>query len=226
MNSKLSLSIAAILAGTVYVGSIDERYPSCILSMPAGATTASVCPLKDKPAYLHIERKAIPLALTGSLTGVTFSTSMSTGHLTNSTPPVAMAAAACPEKEQGPLDDEPPVPGTMASEMPFLLRHSSANFFNHQLYPKRPQFIQPQQESNHIVVSPPPQCPDKDEAPLHLERKERIADAGAGTFQSGAFRPTSFQVRPQSFENPVPPFMPKRPNTLITILTPQVHKTA
>jgi hypothetical protein len=106
-------------------------------------------------------------------------------------------------------------------EMPFLLRNSSANFFNHQIDPRRREFIQPQQASNSIAVSASPTRAAQEEAPLHLELKESTADAGAGAFQPGAFQPSAFQVRPQFFENPVPPFMPKPPNTLITILTPK-----
>jgi hypothetical protein len=82
--------------------------------------------------------------------------------------PVAMASCLS-EKKQGPLHLERK-DLEAAPEMPFLLRTSSANSFNHQYVPGRREFIQPEHATNVILLMPP--CPEKTQGPLHLERKD------------------------------------------------------
>jgi hypothetical protein len=137
----LRMTIAGILGVAIVGNSIDEQIPACIRSMPAKAT----------------------------------------------------AAAACPDKAQAPFHLEPKHVGTLTpTEMPFLLRNSAANFINHQYVPERRQFVQPEQAGNLIVLTPP-SCPDKDRAPLHLERKDEqpvnvtiIPDPGSLVFNDYA----------------------------------------
>lgn len=85
-------------------------------------------------------------------------------------PPKAVAMASCPAHQMLPHDhrEKAITPEPPTEEMPFLLRNVAANYVNSEYVPRRREFIQPDQ-SNNLIVLNLPSCPDKDQAPPHVE---------------------------------------------------------
>jgi hypothetical protein len=277
-SRRLRMTIAGILGvAAITINSIDEQIPPCIRAIPAKAVAMASCPLQHPIPHYHDEVALTPI--TGQLTGTSQIVSISYGELTNATPE-SVVASDCPAKAQAPAHvegkDEAPT-----EEMPFLLRNAAANFFNQQYVPRRRNFIQLDQ-SNDLIVLMPPSCLDKDQAPLHLERKDEFAlavnttitpdtgffvlngqtadlltgppDKGDGmelAYKSApcpekdqaplhiepeggrpTFRPTTgirmVSTQSQFFENPAPVFIPSRRSNLVTVLTqyPEAPKLA
>jgi hypothetical protein len=172
-GSILRTTIAGILGLIIVRNSIDEQIPTCILATPPKAIATASCPAREQLVHDHREEKALPpTALVAQLTGVSSASSSFSGVLTNATPILA-AAADCPAKDQAPLHlerkDEAPT-----EEMPLPLRNAAANFLASDYVPRRREFIQPDQYNN-LIVHMQPSCPEKDQAPLHLERKDEFA---------------------------------------------------
>jgi hypothetical protein len=165
----LRTTIAGILGIAIVRNSIDEQIPSCIRAMPTKTVAMASCPAKPQISNDHHEEALTPTPIIGQLAGISHSVSMAYGELTKATP-VSASAADCPTKEQAPLhlerkDAAPP------EEMPLPLRNVASNFFASEYVPRPRQFTPPDQYNN-LVVHIQSSCPDKDQAPLHLERKD------------------------------------------------------
>jgi hypothetical protein len=231
-SRHLQVAIAGILGIIIVRNSIDERIPTCMLAVPPKAVAMATCPLQHPMLHSHDELSAL-LPRVGQLTGLSHGVSMAYGELINATPILA-SAAECPAKEQAPLhlerkDAAPP------EEMPILLRNSAANFMNSQYVPQRRDLFQADPPNNIIVLNRP-SCPDKDQAPLHLERKDGREITGSGDLiadasiieGSDSMLPSFVTARPQFVENPAPAFIPAARSNLVTVLTqyPEAPKIA
>jgi hypothetical protein len=224
-SRHLRRQIAAILGvAAIAIYSVDEQIPTCILAAPPEAIAMASCPAQQLMPHSHGDSAAL-LPRIGQLTGLSISTSTSFGAMTDATPGLLASAADCPDKAK-PLDHNHGDDPAPTEEMPFLLRNSAATFFANEYVPRRREFIQPDQYNN-IAVMIPPSCPAKDEAPLHLERKEAREVTGSGNLiadasmieGSDSVLPPFVANHQQFVENPAPVFIPAQRSSLITVLT-------